>query len=635
MSYRTPVDNLQNYPISPIVPNNDDYALVSSSGKYVPMGIIPVFNVKNFGAKGDGVTDDSTAIANAAAAASVAGGIVHLPAATYAIKNNLTLTGNYTVHFEPGAILAPTTGNTITLKDIRADFGEQLFNLANGGIVNFVNGFSAPSHKFSVKWFGAKGDGSTDDTVAIQATIDAALNLINTSPSNPTPITFYEPYVDIFLPRGNYYLGSTTDTAYINLPDYFRFSGEQSILIGNDTTKHIMRIGAYFNIIENINFYSGKAAIICNGFSNHYDGYLGTVTAGANNIIRNCSFMYNHGPSIMLDTYGSNRGSSASIIVDKCWFTTSCVYFGGFDGCTFKDCYITAAQAVDINGYSQPVYDDDGYIMPVFANYDELVLEHCTMTPQTDVSAHGAWIQGVGNISAHNTRFGGESKLVIVRCKRNNFSYAGISVNTVADPMAFPQLNFENCAMSSAAGLNWLEIYDRFPTRISIKSAAQGTNTGTNQAPPQAPLLMMQSLGVWIDPVTCPTSTFLNTVAPYIIIDIDSQIDAGNTDFRFRTSSNPLAFTGSDIDITDKLQQYFVKPLKGGRASLGVSQNYWPASQNDFAHASGSSIVGLIAASVDTTTGYSIQGYTANTFNNFNELVVYFLQRDAWQSTCW
>ena len=51
-----------------------------------------VFNVKNYGAAGDGTTNDTTAINNAIAAAIAAGGgIVYLPAGTYKITNNLSV----------------------------------------------------------------------------------------------------------------------------------------------------------------------------------------------------------------------------------------------------------------------------------------------------------------------------------------------------------------------------------------------------------------------------------------------------------------------------------------------------------------------------------------------------------------
>ncbi len=58
----------------------------------------PIYDVKAYGAVGNGVTDDTTAIQSAINAATVAGGIVFFPAATYLsssldVKSNVTLLG--------------------------------------------------------------------------------------------------------------------------------------------------------------------------------------------------------------------------------------------------------------------------------------------------------------------------------------------------------------------------------------------------------------------------------------------------------------------------------------------------------------------------------------------------------------
>lgn len=62
--------------------------------------IAEVYNVKNFGATGDGITDDTAAIQGAINATPSTGGMVYLPAGTYRIsssiivKNHLTLAGS-------------------------------------------------------------------------------------------------------------------------------------------------------------------------------------------------------------------------------------------------------------------------------------------------------------------------------------------------------------------------------------------------------------------------------------------------------------------------------------------------------------------------------------------------------------
>ena len=58
----------------------------------------PTFNVMGYGAKADGVTDDSTALLKAMNAAVAAGGVVYCPAGTYKIAGQLTIPNSVTVY---------------------------------------------------------------------------------------------------------------------------------------------------------------------------------------------------------------------------------------------------------------------------------------------------------------------------------------------------------------------------------------------------------------------------------------------------------------------------------------------------------------------------------------------------------
>ena len=75
------------------------------------LGLIPgqlcagVFDVKTFGAKGDGKTPDRDAINKAIeAAAAAGGGTVYFPAGTY-VTGSIRLRSNLTLQFEPGSTL--------------------------------------------------------------------------------------------------------------------------------------------------------------------------------------------------------------------------------------------------------------------------------------------------------------------------------------------------------------------------------------------------------------------------------------------------------------------------------------------------------------------------------------------------
>jgi polygalacturonase len=54
----------------------------------------PIINVKDYGAKGDGTTDDTTAIENAIAAVPAAGGVVYFPAGVYMVDPDTLIIGN-------------------------------------------------------------------------------------------------------------------------------------------------------------------------------------------------------------------------------------------------------------------------------------------------------------------------------------------------------------------------------------------------------------------------------------------------------------------------------------------------------------------------------------------------------------
>ena len=99
-----------------------------------------------------------------------------------------------------------------------SDGGEGVFNLGsagsdNGGtVINAASGFTyhraTGGQPTSVKWFGAKGDGSTDDTAAIQAAINYVVPLQGT----------------MFLPGGTYKVNATL-TANANTKN-FKMTGD-------------------------------------------------------------------------------------------------------------------------------------------------------------------------------------------------------------------------------------------------------------------------------------------------------------------------------------------------------------------------------------------------------------------------
>lgn len=141
-----------------------------------------IYNVKAFGAKGDGVTDDTSKISSAITDASATGGIVFLPPGTY-LTGNQTVPYNVTLWFANGAILSINSGSIVTING-PIDAGVQQIFTGSGTVSgNIQVDFVYP------QWFGAKGDGVTNDASAVQKSINTGK--------------------PVYLAQGTFFLGST------------------------------------------------------------------------------------------------------------------------------------------------------------------------------------------------------------------------------------------------------------------------------------------------------------------------------------------------------------------------------------------------------------------------------------------
>jgi hypothetical protein len=92
-------------------PQSGDILALASDSVWKNVGL--VFNVKSFGAAGDGTTNDTTAIASAVTAAAVGGGVVYFPPGTYRVSA-VTLSSRTGVHLV-GAGRGATTIKSIDL----------------------------------------------------------------------------------------------------------------------------------------------------------------------------------------------------------------------------------------------------------------------------------------------------------------------------------------------------------------------------------------------------------------------------------------------------------------------------------------------------------------------------------------
>ena len=166
----------------------------------------PFINIKNgpYYAVGNGSTDDSAALI--AAAASGAGIIYFPPNCICKVSNNVTFPKTQTLKFAPGAQLLVDAGKTVFIQgqhkstiDARAD--QFLFN--GDGYYSF--GFQ----EYEFKWFGAIGDGTTDDTAGTQRAFNAMMSAPNDIYSSTA--------VKLLIPPGTYNLSYTVTL----IGDYF------------------------------------------------------------------------------------------------------------------------------------------------------------------------------------------------------------------------------------------------------------------------------------------------------------------------------------------------------------------------------------------------------------------------------
>jgi len=129
------------------------------------MAYAATFNVKNYGATGDGSTNDTAAI-NAAinAANSAGGGIVEFPAGNYKSKNSIHLKSNVTIQLDAGSTILGSSADT--------------YDAAESNPYSAYQDYGHSHFHDAMIW----GDGLTNIGFTGSGTIDGAGNLITGNP---------------------------------------------------------------------------------------------------------------------------------------------------------------------------------------------------------------------------------------------------------------------------------------------------------------------------------------------------------------------------------------------------------------------------------------------------------------------
>lgn len=124
------------------------------------------------------------------------------------ITSNLTIPSNVSISWMVGAVFNISSGVTLTINSPITVGNQQLFSGQGNVTGNMTN--------VNIKWFGAKGDGITDDYL----TLTKAISCVNTIQQS------------LFIPKGSYYIKLQNT---ISLSSKVTISGEEGTILNLDT----------------------------------------------------------------------------------------------------------------------------------------------------------------------------------------------------------------------------------------------------------------------------------------------------------------------------------------------------------------------------------------------------------------
>lgn len=205
-----------------------------------------VASVVDYGATGNGSTDDRSAINDAHAAATANGGAIYFGGgsnSTYKLSSSITFNSNVTLIFAPGAKLSIDNTFTISINGEVMDTHHQIFSGA--GLIDFS---SSAIGSIRPEWWGAVADDDSGEAAGVDSA--AAINAAIASAGSNSP-------AEVRLRTGIYHIGTRIQCL------------NQTILRGTSSRTTIISGRATFtgnSLIQNFNGTGDPATHASNGF---------------------------------------------------------------------------------------------------------------------------------------------------------------------------------------------------------------------------------------------------------------------------------------------------------------------------------------------------------------------------------
>jgi hypothetical protein len=383
---------------------------------------------------------------------------------------------------EPGAVIVVGDGQTLTINSpshLGCPDRQKIFALSGTGAVAFTNGGT-----LYPGWWGAAGDGATDDSGPIQAAIDAGTN---------GATIFYPPGVYLLgtplNPKVRQHLGSHCAASILQAGPYngdaiFKFASMRGQMFVNLGFRSANREAYAF---KSISLTSYTDSVLWRDCDFYNDFHTDVSALLANCLFDRCWFGYlGNGPyQVHRHVYsGDVTGTKATFTntFRQCWFldsagTDASVHFVSgntllFQSCIWQSCGTPALKAEGVmnvlfencnwEGVEPSLVDSGNCVIrmdadPVTGAVGRLSLRHCWF--QNNGKQNGRPWTAVAKLSTS----GGDAKAVFDSCAGNLGGYWTLS-GSKYDLPANTTVTNSNCVNLSGRGGLFGQTYSVGPT---------------------------------------------------------------------------------------------------------------------------------------------------------------------------